>query len=86
MSFEQDIIKTPQDRIDFEALCKSTFNCPSGRALLRILCHARHPMDQTPGRSDHYRGNCEVVAALWRYGSEEFSPPEMVDKPNKPTQ
>ena len=41
MSFEQDIIKTPQDRIDFEALCKSTFNCPSGRALHFAFCQAR---------------------------------------------
>lgn len=77
MSLEKQICPTPEAAQEFKILCQNAFNSPSGKKLLKILCEARHPLAHLPGMSDHMHGNCEVVALLWRYGAEEFVPPEM---------
>jgi|GEM_PF-3157755 len=64
------------------AACRDTFDTPSGRLLLKALCAIRHPMAHVEGMTPHQHGNCEVVALLWRYASNEpMPPPEAKPKP-----
>lgn len=53
----------------FKELCSSVFQGVEGAELLAMLCTAEHPLDHTPGATDHQHGRREVIASLWRFGS-----------------
>jgi hypothetical protein len=77
MTLEQDILATskltPQQ---LAKLCNDTFDTVSGRKLLTLLCSVRHPLSHLEGMTPHQHGNCEVVALLWRYGSQQPTLPD----------
>ncbi|CAB4163577.1 hypothetical protein UFOVP813_33 [uncultured Caudovirales phage] len=55
--------------------CRDAFESPAGQRLLARLCAVAHPMQHTPGMTDHEHGRHEVVATLWRYGASSLTPP-----------
>ncbi len=72
MTFEQSIadVETKSRKPGrFKELCASIFQGVEGAELLAFLCAAEHPLDHTPGASDHQHGRREVIAALWRNGA-----------------
>lgn len=68
----------------FKDLCSDVFQSPEGAELLALLCSAEHPLDHTPGGTDHQHGRREVIAALWRHGSSRNVIPESDPEPNEP--
>lgn len=80
-SFEDIICPSAEDKEAFQLECRDVFNSPSGRRILARLCMAAHPLQHTPGMSDHEHGRREVVATLWRFGSVELLPPEPTTPP-----
>ena len=80
MTFEELLIKKPEDAEVFHNLCQRVFASPDGRALLAKLCAARHPMKHAEGMTPHEHGQAEVIATLWRFGAINTLPPEYQTK------
>lgn len=76
MTFEDKVCPTEAVKEQFNEDCREIFGGLAGRRVLLRLCQAVHPMQHTPGMSDHTHGNAEVVALLWRYGSCDLIPPQ----------
>lgn len=76
MTFEQRLIKRPEDARELRNLCQSVFGGEHGRALLSKLCAARHPMMHHEAMTPHEHGQAEVIATLWRFGAIDPIPPQ----------
>lgn len=71
MTFEEKLFSKPEDAQQFRAAARAVFATSEGKIVLAALCGAAHPLKHTPGMTDHEHGQCEVVAALWRFGSHD---------------
>lgn len=74
IAFEQLVGKTQAELTEFANDCAECFSTPSGRRVLSALVAAAHPLEHTPGLSDHEHGRREVVATLWRFGPTPILP------------
>jgi len=72
MTFEERLLRKDAKRAEqFKGAAKAVFGTPEGKVLLGALVEAAHPLAHFDGMTAHEHGNCEVVALLWRYGSED---------------
>lgn len=74
-AFEAIVCRTAEARAEFEDVCADVFSTTKGKRLLHILCSAAHPLEHTPGLTDHEHGRREVVATLWRFGAQTAALP-----------
>lgn len=73
---EAILCPTPEETAAFALDCRDTFDTPAGQRLLARLCAAAHPMQHSPGMTEHEHGRHEVVATLWRFGAASLVPPQ----------
>lgn len=81
MTFEERLIRKPEDAERFRDLAQRVFGNEHGKALLSRLCAARHPLMHHDGMTEHEHGQAEVIATLWRFGATDPIPPQ----PQPPT-
>jgi hypothetical protein len=69
-TFEQRLFEQgPDAQSRFSSAARAVLGTSEGRIMLEMLCAAAHPLEHMAVTSAHEHGQCEVVAALWRYGS-----------------
>lgn len=72
-AFEQLVCPTQAEQEAFREECAECFSHPLGQRLLARLCAASHPLEHTPGMTDHEHGRREVIATIWRFTSNGAS-------------
>ena len=74
MTFEERLLRKDAKRAEaFKAAARAVFGTAEGRIVLGALVEAAHPLAHFDGMTAHEHGQCEVVALLWRYGSQDGS-------------
>lgn len=73
--FPEPAAARPAAEKQFREDMADIFGTEEGRRVLARLCMAQHPLAHVDGMTAHQHGNAEVVAMIWRYGSQSNSLP-----------
>lgn len=80
-AFEKRVAPTNEQAAAFMADCLECFASAAGKRVLSALVAAAHPLEHTPGMTEHEHGRREVVATLWRFGASSPSLPPQTQTP-----